>query len=236
MTKQHSIIKKFCVTRNIDILKKLTYSNLNFLLTHAIIAYSTVKEEDKKDLAQFIINFILLKYSGKKWELQEEIASGTYGSIYSTTENCIIKKQEFGIEFFREVNIYKKINNSKISPRFYDAWVDKEGNSYIVLERMIGDMESNNIQPSQAIKDRLLKLVNILHKYNITHNDIQTTNVIFKNNPEIANNFYLFDYGMSIDFTGIDKNKKINIDKWQKISFEEGKRKDIYNVINLSGP
>lgn len=235
---ESDIIREFCNNKDIYILKKLSYKSLKFLCAQSIIAYRKANKNTyiNKSLAEFIINYVILGSSGKVWEKGIKIGSGSYGDIFETEEDKIIKVQDIDNRFFREVGIYKKINEAEISPKFYDAWV-REGKGYIVLEKMKGDMESLNIKPTQAIRDRILRLVHILHTFNITHNDIQTTNIIIKDNPDNVNNFFLFDYNMAIDFSNIQENERISYDEWASpITFLEGVYKDIKRAKNLSGP
>jgi serine/threonine protein kinase len=153
------------------------------------------------------------------------IGEGRYGIAYLGVNNkdqkCVIKQlkkemlEETRKKLFYEEKILQDLNYPNF-PRFISKFNDEDREGYI-LEYVEGKVIQDLLAREQyefskneiyEIGSQLLDLVEILHNNNIVHRDIRPTNVILKENEEIA----LIDFGLAriID----DKRYVKDVDYW----------------------
>lgn len=94
----------------------------------------------------------------------------------------------------KEVNIMNKIRNKIDVPAIYFVDLNK---SEIIMENIIGvkvkDSLNNSNLNKTEIGRKIGKIVGELHKNNIIHGDLTTSNMIIRNNQSIC----LIDFGLS---------------------------------------
>lgn len=153
------------------------------------------------------------------------IGEGRYGIAYlgvnNKDEKCVIKQlkkemlKETRKKLFYEKKILQDLNYPNF-PKFISKFKDKDREGYI-LEYVEGKVFQDLLAREQyefskneiyKIGSQLLDLVEILHNNNIVHRDIRLTNVILKENEDIA----LIDFGLAriID----DKRYVKDVDYW----------------------
>ncbi len=138
------------------------------------------------------------------------IGEGRYGIAYLGVNNkdqkCVIKQlkkemlEETRKKLFYEEKILQDLNYPNF-PRFISKFKDEDREGYI-LEYVEGKVIQDLLAREQyefskneiyRIGSQLLDLVEILHNNNIVHRDIRPTNVILKENKDIA----LIDFGLA---------------------------------------
>lgn len=138
------------------------------------------------------------------------IGEGRYGIAYlgvnNKDEKCVIKQlkkemlEETRKKLFYEEKILQDLNYPNF-PRFISKFKDEDREGYI-LEYVEGKVIQDLLVREQyefskneiyRICGQLLDLVEILHNNNIVHRDIRPTNVILKENGDIA----LIDFGLA---------------------------------------
>lgn len=138
------------------------------------------------------------------------IGEGRYGIAYlgvnNKDEKCVIKQlkkemlEETRKKLFYEEKILQDLNYPNF-PRFISKFEDEDREGYIleyVEGKVIQDLlarEQYEFSKNEIYKigSQLLDLVEILHNNNIVHRDIRPTNVILKENKDIA----LIDFGLA---------------------------------------
>jgi len=165
------------------------------------------KEEEKKEEEK-------KKEEKKKEEKKKEeikiIGQGTNGQIYPSQINgrCIKisslfeegtnNEILFSSSSLRELVFYKSIRHPTI-PKFYNVWIQK---NYLCLEMDKCDCSIIHWIRNTPYKDRISNFNNIfgllfrflawIHKYNIIHGDIKSTNIVMvENTPKFI------DFGSS---------------------------------------
>ncbi len=138
------------------------------------------------------------------------IGEGRYGIAYlgvnNKDEKCVIKQlkkemlEETRKKLFYEEKILQDLNYPNF-PRFISKFEDEDREGYI-LEYVEGKVIQDLLVREQyefskneiyRICGQLLDLVEILHNNDIVHRDIRPTNVILKENKDIA----LIDFGLA---------------------------------------
>ncbi len=138
------------------------------------------------------------------------IGEGRYGIAYlgvnNKDEKCVIKQlkkemlEETRKKLFYEEKILQDLNYPNF-PKFISKFKDEDREGYI-LEYVEGKVIQDLLAREQyefskneiyRICGQLLDLVEILHNNNIVHRDIRPTNVILKENKDIA----LIDFGLA---------------------------------------
>lgn len=138
------------------------------------------------------------------------IGEGRYGIAYlgvnNKDEKCVIKQlkkemlEETRKKLFYEEKILQDLNYPNF-PKFISKFKDEDREGYI-LEYVEGKVIQDLLAREQyefskneiyRICGQLLDLVDILHNNNIVHRDIRPTNVILKENKDIA----LIDFGLA---------------------------------------
>ncbi|WP_315071073.1 protein kinase family protein [uncultured Clostridium sp.] len=153
------------------------------------------------------------------------IGEGRYGIAYlgvnNKDEKCVIKQlkkemlEETRKKLFYEEKILQDLNYPNF-PKFISKFKDEDREGYIleyVEGKVIQDLlarEQYEFSKNEIYKigSQLVDLVEILHNNNIVHRDIRPTNVILKENEDIA----LIDFGLAriID----DKRYVKDVDYW----------------------
>ncbi|EHI98089.1 serine/threonine protein kinase [Clostridium sp. DL-VIII] len=138
------------------------------------------------------------------------IGEGRYGIAYlgvnNEDEKCVIKQlkkemlEETRKKLFYEEKILQDLNYPNF-PKFISKFKDEDREGYI-LEYVEGKVFQDLLAREQyefskneiyKVGSQLLDLVEILHNNNIVHRDIRPTNVILKENGDIA----LIDFGLA---------------------------------------
>lgn len=138
------------------------------------------------------------------------IGEGRYGIAYlaenASKEKVVIKQlkkkmlKDTRKKLFYERKILKSLDNPEF-PKFIGNFRDKYREGYI-LEYIEGrvfydclseDGEKYTKEEIYNVAEKLLGLMEILHKKNIVHRDIRLPNVIVKENKELA----LIDFGLA---------------------------------------
>jgi serine/threonine-protein kinase len=161
----------------------------------------------------------------KGYSIIKVVGEGRYGIAYlaanSKGEHCVVKQlkkemlEETRKKLFYEEKLLKDLNNPNF-PKFISKFKDEDREGYI-LEYIDGevfqdllDIDKYKFNKNEIYKigSQLLDLVEILHNNNIVHRDIRPTNVILKENKDIA----LIDFGLA---RIIDNKRYVkDIDYW----------------------
>ena len=163
------------------------------------------------------------------------IGSGEYGKVYQYKNGKAIKMIDLGqrsltksgnmtSHLLFEIHVMKLLNNSKITPHFYDAFlcIDDPNikykdqlnfglplkdivsrKAYIVTDQIKDSLtlsEWFHFHPFQFTKKMLFRLLHLIyqmnHKYQIFHCDLHTDNILVK-----GERFYIIDFGLSWQIT-----------------------------------
>ncbi len=149
-------------------------------------------------------------YKIKEYSVIRKIGEGRYGIAYlaenENKEKVVIKQlkkemlNETRKKLFYEQKILKSLDNHQF-PKFIGNFRDKYGEGYI-LEYIEGHvfydyLSEDGIEFTKEeiydVAEKLLRLIEILHKKNIVHRDIRLPNVIVRENNELA----LIDFGLA---------------------------------------
>ena len=175
------------------------------------------------------------EYCQSRWKSSGEvIGRGGYGKVLVACEkkknNCdyVLKVQKLGKIYQNELNILLKLNKIKpqIAPYLFDHWVC-EGNGYLILEKMEGDLRDENIKLKKAEGEEILRLIDILHKNRIAMIDALAGNVLRKNKK-----LFLTDFGVSVDYSGVDDRTKLPVYGSDDLTWPEAREYDIDTIMN----
>ncbi|MGA5692826.1 serine/threonine-protein kinase [Cytobacillus pseudoceanisediminis] len=178
-----------------------------------------------------------------RYEILNVIGSGSYGIVYlcndlNSKENRVVKqlrpskcRAKKEIELFQqEISIMRTLNHINM-PIIYDASSNNEYFFY-VMSFIEGDNLEDQIffskktfgeKESLIILDKLLELVDYLHKKNIYHRDLRIPNIILKNNEP-----FLIDFGLSVQRAIHSPCSSIHIKEESII--QEMKHQDYYDL------
>ena len=106
----------------------------------------------------------------------------------------------FSSSFLNEINNLQLFSDTNIENiiKHYDIY-KREHKTMIMLEYMDDNIEKlciNNLILNDMIK-QISKALTIMHKFNIIHNDIHPTNILFKKNKDNKIIFKCIDFGLS---------------------------------------
>ncbi|MBX9976563.1 protein kinase [Cytobacillus firmus] len=182
-----------------------------------------------------------------RYEILKVIGSGSYGLVYlcndlNTKEYRVVKqlrpskcRAKKEIELFQqEISIMRTLNHINM-PIIYDASSNNEY-FYYVMSFIEGDNLEDQIflskktfgeKESLIILDKLLELVDYLHKKNIYHRDLRIPNIILKNDEP-----FLIDFGLSVQRATIDPihSPSSSLHIKQESVIQEMKHQDYYDL------
>lgn len=180
-----------------------------------------------------------------RYEVLSVIGSGSYGIVYlcndlCSKENRVVKqlrpskcRSKKEIELFQNETFIMRTLNHKNMPILFDASSNNEYFFY-VMSFIEGDNLEDQIflskktfgeKESLLILDRLLELVDYLHKKDIYHRDLRIPNIILKNNEP-----FLIDFGLSMQRAAIDQFHSPSSSLLIKQDFQEMKHQDYYDL------
>ena len=160
----------------------------------------------------------------KQLEIEEEVGQGAFGTTYKVKDGKhvrALKIQEITFRSFdkkllplkevcdrlrqvkNEVENLRYAGSIGISPKVHDDFIcidhlQSKIYSYILMDYIDGEMlekwlEKNTL--TQKDKNKLIGLLEKLHKKKILHQDLHSNNIMVSENRR----FYLIDYGLSRD-------------------------------------
>tara|TARA_Y100000389_G_scaffold185812_1_gene205564 strand:+ start:2035 stop:3069 length:1035 start_codon:yes stop_codon:yes gene_type:complete len=170
----------------------------------------------------------------KHLEIDEEIGSGMFGTTYKVKDGKHIRALKIQEIFIKNAwnntrvpvheicgrlrQIKNEIENLKyagsigISPKVYDDFIcvdhlQSKIYSYILMDYIDGELLQKWLEKNRLTKDdkdKLLGMLNKLHKKKILHQDLHGNNIIVSKNRR----FYLIDYGLSHNSKDLFKLEK----------------------------
>lgn len=147
-----------------------------------------------------------------RYEVLSVIGTGSYGIVYLSKdlklqENRVVKQlrpskccNKKGVEQFEsEISVLRTLNHRNM-PIFYESFSNNEYSFYVMSfiegdnleDQIFFNKKTFNEKESLLILDRLLDLVEYLHKKDIYHQDLRIPNILLKNNE-----LFLIDFGLS---------------------------------------
>lgn len=175
-----------------------------------------------------------------RYEVLNVLGTGSYGIVYlckdlRVQENKVVKQlrpskrrnKKGGEQFQNETSILSTLKNKNM-PMLYESF-SNNGDFYVMsfiegenLEDQIFFNKKNfNEKESLLILDKLLELVDYLHKKNIYHQDLRIPNILVKNNE-----LFLIDFGLSQRRRPVDPNQLPS----QQEAILEMKQQDYYDL------
>ena len=146
------------------------------------------------------------KTNNPNWQINEKLAEGKDGSVYSITN--IIDNRKGAVKLFKDKKSLKKIKKEfaffkqcsdiDISPKIYNDKELDEDNKYFMIERMeytLLEFQKKNEMTLEYLKE-IINLYMKLSELKIFHNDGNIGRNIMFNNGR----FYLIDFGFSNNF------------------------------------
>lgn len=138
----------------------------------------------------------------KRYRVLDELGRGTYGKVYSTDGNRILKVMQVTREknFLQELEIQRNLSQKEpgVCPILYDYGKRLASNEYIlVMEKYDGDVNTLMHRDKTILLDFLKQIATILQrleKYNFNHRDLKRDNTMYKGNPK---KYALIDFGFS---------------------------------------
>ena len=198
-----------------------SYVNINnFFISGLLQNYLDKNDKNHNALKKYILNNSDIKMDNNKeskykYKSHELLGTGSFGSVYKVNDDIVIKIiniESYTLDLYdkfksinsiiNEINIQKSLNNTDISAKILDYWIqDVTGilevcivmeNKGISLLSWLDDGNSLNNMDKKIIKKKL----DILHEKNIIHNDFYERNILIeeKNNKR---DFYITDFGLS---------------------------------------
>ena len=143
----------------------------------------------------------------EKFPILKLLGSGTYGSIFSTSQNRVIKylKQDNEKSFLTECAIQKYLSDHEpgCCPRLFEYGKRSNGKYVVVMEEYEATARTLlQKNPSTKLVLEFLRQVATLlkslqEKYEFCHRDLKTDNIMYKTEPDGSYRFALIDFGFS---------------------------------------
>lgn len=150
------------------------------------------------------------KTNNPNWQINEKLAEGKDGAVYSITNTIDYRKGAVKLFKYKkslknikkEFSFFKQCSDIGISPKIYNDKELDENNKYFMIELMectLIQFMKNNEMTMEYLKE-IIGLYEKLNELKIFHNDGNIGRNIMFNNGR----FYLIDFGFSSKF-----NKKL---------------------------
>lgn len=195
-----------------------------------------------RKMYQFIVDQPIKKAEilNHRYQVLDIIGAGSYGMVYlcrdlQTKDHKVIKqlrpskrRNRNEIKLFHdEVSIMGNLKHNQM-PMMYETF-SENGHFYYVMSYIDGVNLEDEIFQSRKVfnedesllfMEKLIKLVDYLHKHDIYHLDLRIPNIILKDNEP-----YLIDFGLAKQVKSIPKAKENNS--------EELKLQDYYDLGDI---
>jgi len=203
----------------INPIKNSSNVNINNLIISGLLQNYLDKNKKKQNtLKKYILDNSDIKLNNNKeskYKPHELLGTGSFGSVYKVNDNIVIKIiniENYTLDLYdnfksinsiiNEINIQKSLNNTDISAKILDYWIQDvtgvlevcivmENKGISLLSWLDNGNTLNNID-----KEIIKKKLDMLHEKNIIHNDFAERNILVeeKNNKR---DFYITDFGLS---------------------------------------
>lgn len=200
-----------------------------------------------------------------KYEILDVIESG-YNSIVFKVQIpefglCAVKrlrsKHEFRrstdnafAEFFKEIEIYKRLKGLKGFPQIYDFYLDEKAleKNYLIMSwvdgKMVSDLWAQHYDLSLITPEKITKIYHLLlemDKKGIIHNDLWATNILFAeedvsiidfNLGQIVNPLILYEYKHKDYFSNLKVFNRLFLDNFLADVYEK-KGSQVFNAFYM---
>jgi serine/threonine protein kinase len=147
---------------------------------------------------------IFISDSGEEYPILKTLGSGTYGTVFQTTEKRVIKElagvdiSDFTQEALIQMKVFEAVPNS--CPQIYEIGDLSDYDEFVIVMEQFDDTAQKILQQNPAmIPDFLRQVARILQKlepFEFNHRDFKSDNVMYKMEDNKIR-FALIDFGFA---------------------------------------
>ena len=185
--------------------------NKNYVNTIDILSYLLINKKFIPNINNDYIVYSLrtIKIKKVEYNIINELGSGAFGKVYKVEiygityalKECRIDKIHYSDVFLNEINTLKIVTKikPKIAPTYYDSWINNNKgyilSEYINCGTLYEYLQKNEL--SSKDYNELKKLIDVLHKYNLLHEDLHGNNILIECKNDKKFRFYINDFGLT---------------------------------------